>query len=92
MKFDLRVSPNIVPDVPESDDVIVGSCNCGVRWTGGAICHCASCHLTFTAVGGFDVHRVNGKCRTESELRDKGYEPNENGHWRKPMKELPQGW
>lgn len=67
-----------------------GSCRCGARWFGEAICHCATCHLTFTSIGPFDAHRVGpiGKprrrCWTEAELRDKGYEPNSHGHWRRP--------
>ena len=69
------------------EDVPVGACKCGKRWNGDNIAHCATCHLTFTAVGGFDFHRFHGQCRTEEELRGKGYEPNSDGHWRKPMTE-----
>lgn len=64
-----------------------GMCRCGATWTGGKICHCATCHLTFTSVNGFDGHRRNGHCLSESDLRAKGYEPNDRGHWRKPAPE-----
>ena len=69
-------------------------CKCGARWQGEAIAHCAVCHLTFTTVGNFDYHLYRERCRTEAELRDKGYEPNDAGHWRKPIPEdkRPAGW
>jgi hypothetical protein len=68
------------------------SCDCGARWQGESIAHCATCHLTFTAVGNFDYHRYRGQCRTAVELRAKGYEPNEEEHWRKPMPEGRKPW
>lgn len=33
-------------------------CSCGARWDGENICHCASCHATFSSVTYFDLHRV----------------------------------
>jgi hypothetical protein len=63
-----------------------GMCRCGATWTGERTCHCSACHLTFTSVGPFDAHR-RGRCLSEAELRAKGYEPNEHGHWRKPAPE-----
>lgn len=62
-------------------------CKCGASWTGGKTCHCATCHLTFGSVHGFDAHRRQFRCLTETELRDKGYEPNDRGHWRQPAPE-----
>jgi hypothetical protein len=66
-----------------------GHCaTCGAEWDGFKICHCSLCHLTFTAVGGFDFHRTgpaaDRRCRTQAELTEKGYEPNSHGQWRKP--------
>ena len=66
-----------------------GHCStCGAEWFGFKICHCSTCHLTFTAVGGFDFHRIGPadarRCRTTAELTDKGYEPNSHDQWRKP--------
>jgi hypothetical protein len=67
-------------------------CRCGATWRGFSIAHCAVCHLTFTTVGNFDHHLFRDGCRTEAELRDKGYEPNAAGHWRKPMPEGRMPW
>ena len=66
-----------------------GHCpNCRTEWFGFKICHCPTCHLTFTAVGGFDFHRTGKndarRCRTADELAQSGYEPNDQGQWRKP--------
>jgi hypothetical protein len=75
-------------EVPLEDDYSLGKAHCtrcGAEWFGFDICHCASCHLTFTSIRPFDRHRVQGRCRTEDELRAKGLEPNENGQWRRPM-------
>lgn len=61
--------------------------HCGQHWTGQKVCHCAACHLTFTAVGGFDFHRtrtIPRRCQTSDELRANGYEPNDRNQWRKP--------
>lgn len=62
--------------------------DCGVGWDGRNICHCAVCHMTFTAVGGFDAHRTgpdeHRQCRTPDEMIDLGYEPNAYNQWRKP--------
>ena len=50
---------------------------------------CAACRLRFTSTSSFDKHRVGNyterRCLTESELRTKGFEPNEHGYWRVPM-------
>ncbi len=66
-------------------------CACGTGWTGLSVCHCAACHLTFTAVGSFDEHRTGPtdtrRCMTRDELRRRGMEPNANGHWRHPRPE-----
>jgi hypothetical protein len=72
------------------------SCRCGASWTGLGIAHCAVCHLTFTTVSNFDAHLDNkaGRCRIPAELREKGYEPNPAGQWRKPIPvdQRPAGW
>lgn len=73
----------------DTPDELLASCGgCSARWTGEDICHCATCHLTFTSVGPFDAHRdhstADGRCRTEDELCTRGLEPNESGYWRKP--------
>ena len=68
-------------------DEIIGACSCGARWSGEAIAHCATCHLTFGSVSGFDDHRDrrgDGRCRKPDELRTRGLEPNDAGHWRRP--------
>jgi hypothetical protein len=61
---------------------------CGAEWFGYAICHCATCHLTFGGVTGFDFHRIgrddDRHCRTPEELTEAGYQPNTSGHWRIP--------
>lgn len=64
-----------------------GTCRCGARWWGHAICHCGACHMTFTSVGPFDKHRFRGRCRTADEMQKLGYEPNEREQWRKPRPE-----
>lgn len=85
MKLNLRITQDIAPH--ETDDKIRGYCRCGASWLGEAVCHCATCHLTFGSSSGFDEHRdrKEGRCRTPDELRTRGLEPDEDGHWRKPM-------
>ena len=63
-----------------------GMCRCGASWQGERPCHCASCHLTFGSIYGFDAHRTaaTNSCLTVSELRERGYEPNSKGYWRIP--------
>lgn len=74
---------------PYGDKTIIGYCRCGAKWAGENLCHCATCHLTFMSVTGFDAHRdrLAIQCRTEDELRKRGYEPNPQGHWRRPRPE-----
>lgn len=56
---------------------------------------CTACGMRFKSAHAFDAHRV-GKykdehphygrsCLSASEMRDKGFEPNEDGAWRVPM-------
>ncbi|MBO0864841.1 MAG: hypothetical protein J2P16_07210 [Mycobacterium sp.] len=74
-----------IDEEPADLETRVARCGrCEATWTGKAVCHCAGCHLTFTSIGPFDAHRFNGKCRAPAELRSKGYQPNDEGHWRKP--------
>jgi len=81
----VRLLPEFHPPAREvSDRVVAGSCGCGAEWRGELACHCATCHLTFRSVGGFDEHRVGGRCRTEAELTKRGLEPNADGLWRHP--------
>lgn len=86
----LRLNRDIDPYAEDVDNII-GTCRCGARWTGERVCHCGVCHLTFTSVGPFDFHqtitRKRVRCMSEQQLRAKGYEPNDNGHWRKPRPE-----
>jgi hypothetical protein len=74
---------------PLGDTRITGSCGCGARWEGENVCHCPTCHLSLMSVTGFDLHRFGPvgttRCLTEVELRDKGFEPNDRGIWRRPM-------
>jgi hypothetical protein len=56
---------------------------------GTNLCHCSGCGLDFKSVSAFDSHRTGRhgperRCLTEQELRDKGFEPNDKGFWRKP--------
>jgi hypothetical protein len=80
----LRITRDISP---RETDEIVGACRCGARWTGEAVAHCPTCHLTFASVAGFDDHRDRreGRCRSEAELAERGMEPNDAGQWRRPM-------
>lgn len=41
---------------------------CGRGWAGLAECHCATCHLHFLSVSGFDRHRLNFECLPVAEL------------------------
>jgi hypothetical protein len=36
---------------------------CGASWTGYTVCHCCSCHLSFTSESAFVAHRHRGRCR-----------------------------
>lgn len=47
--------------------VLPHSCQCGTRWGGANTSHCGSCHVTFSAVGPFDLHRRGGGCLTPQE-------------------------
>lgn len=53
-------------------------CECGATWGGLNTCHCASCHLTFTGVTAFDLHRRTGRCQDPRvaglALADRDYE------------------
>ncbi len=76
------------PDFDHQPDTGLGllvCVKCGYKGRGFSLCHCPTCHLTFTAIGGFDDHRTAGRCRNEDEIRARGFEPNENGCWRRPM-------
>lgn len=78
-------------------------CRCGEAFIGERLSHCPSCHITFTSLGGFDDHRTGQhgvlkgarrrRCRTQSELRERGYQPNAHGYWRipRPPGTLPKG-
>jgi hypothetical protein len=96
VSFEVRLNRQAGPAEPEDDQLYVGGCRCGARWQGEAIAHCATCHLTFASATGFDAH-MDGRrepppgCRTEAELRKRGLEPNENGHWRRPMSDEARG-
>jgi hypothetical protein len=85
--------PGEFDDDPDNIPKCLATCGrCDARWYGLGIAHCGCCHLTFTSVTGFDVHRYKGRCRTTEELQALGYEPNSRGHWRKPIEEAPQHW
>ena len=43
-------------------------CRCGIWWAGMSTAHCASCHITFTSVSGFTLHRKGGTCATPADL------------------------
>lgn len=87
--IDLSGIKHIGPKAPEPmGDVVPGACHCGARWRGANFCHCCTCHLTFRSVDGFDKHRDrrgDGRCRTPGELRERGFEPDAEGIWRRPM-------
>lgn len=83
--------PFIVGKAEEAitEEVIVGTCRCGARWTGENPCHCATCHLTFRSATGFDRHRRgqvdHARCLTTVELSAAGMTPDPDGMWRVPM-------
>lgn len=42
---------------------MIASCGgCTNRWTGLSVCHCATCHVTFTSLTAFERHRRHGQC------------------------------
>lgn len=49
-----------------------GCDTCGTQWSGLSACHCATCHLQFRSVSGFDLHRTGEgrerRCLTVEEL------------------------
>lgn len=65
---------------------------------GGCWAKCAACGITFTSVTGFDDHRYGShehdtrRCRTPEQMQERGYEPNDAGHWRKPLKTALEHW
>lgn len=100
-----RAEPVTVEDGEPDDynpavdpDLYKGACRCGARWQGELISHCASCHLTFTSVTGFDDHRTGSHaldtrvCRSEAEMRSRGYQPNDAGQWRQPLEGPLHHW
>lgn len=46
----------------------------------GPQAHCATCHVTFGGVRGFDAHRVDGACVPPGEL---GMRADDRGVWRR---------
>jgi hypothetical protein len=85
--------PGEVDDQHNNPERYLATCGrCDAHWRGHAVAHCGCCHLTFTSVTGFDVHRYEGRCRSTDELRDLGYDPNTRGHWRKPIEHAPRHW
>jgi hypothetical protein len=38
------------------------ACRCGARWSSLFAAHCASCHLTFASVDGYESHQPEGVC------------------------------
>lgn len=46
-----------------------------------AVCHCGSCHETFSTVANFDRHRVNFECVDPA---TKGMRLDSRGRWRQP--------
>lgn len=44
---------------------------CANTWTGALVCHCASCHRTFTGIRAFDIHRTGGICNDPSQVLTK---------------------
>jgi hypothetical protein len=65
---------------------------CDASWTGTSICHCGSCHRSFSGIGLFDKHRSQygerGACVDPATLtgRDTG-QPlmhHRDGMWRGP--------
>lgn len=102
-----RDAVKVDPETPLDDEFGSGKghcTRCGAEWFGSKICHCSTCHLTFTAVGGFDEHRTGKthhfdpaldtrRCRRPEELRERGLEPNDEGQWRRPrpLDTLPGG-
>ena len=94
--IDLSGLKHVRPFAPEPmGDVVPGGCGgCDAKWRGANFCHCATCHLTFRSVHGFDQHRDwrgDGRCRTAEELRKRGFEPDAEGTWRRPQTE-PIEW
>lgn len=88
MKFDVPRIGRDLAAVEPADELYVGTCtHCDTKWQGESIAHCPTCHMTFRSVSGFDKHRFHGACRTPDEMRERGYEPNEDGHWRQPRPE-----
>lgn len=51
--------------VPGSADpeTLPHSCGgCDTRWSGARTAHCSGCHLSFTGMTTFDMHRNGGRC------------------------------
>ena len=86
------------PKKPKIKSDQIRCTKCGVQWVGRSLCHCTVCHLTFTSIGPFDDHRTGShthdtrRCRTQEEIRARGYEPNHLGYWRKPRTDAPNHW
>lgn len=54
---------------------VSGACpGCLSVWSGRGVCHCRSCHQTFTEVEWFDQHKAvrDGCCWNPAELRSGG--------------------
>jgi hypothetical protein len=65
-------------------------CQCGTSWPSlSRICHCESCHSTFTGDKSFSAHRrgehgVNRRCATPAEMAALGLAKNQKGRWHCP--------
>lgn len=63
-------------DVDYDRPMLLGCGRCGARWTSLTAAHCARCHETFADSGGFDAHRVDGRCVPPAQVGlqlDSGY-------------------
>ena len=59
----------------------------------GVISHCVECHLTFTSVEAFDLHRSGSfehrtrQCLPVAHLRAKGMTQDAQGRWQLPARD-----
>jgi len=90
LKLDRDPDPEF-DNEPDTGLGLIDCSRCGFRGRGISLCHCPTCHLTFTSITGFDDHRTGGhaddsrRCRTPEQIKERGYDTNDAGYWRRPM-------
>lgn len=68
---------------PSSQKKVI-SHSCGARWTGSQRSHCGGCHLTFSSLTSFEMHRRGLRCNAPESVGLVTRETEFGAVWGKP--------